>query len=115
MISYLERLQDEHNKLMAERQGESQEANLRSNAQWTARLTPLEHRLKKLLADMPQETLAQGLALDSLRRLLAGKWRGNCHPGELGEALRKLHFVRRRSWSGIEQGFKSRWYPEAKQ
>lgn len=112
MVLYLERIQGDHERLMAERQAKAQEANLRSSVQWAERLTPLEQRLKKLLAEMPEETLAQGLSLDSLRRLLAGKWRGNCHPGELGAALRKLQFIRRRSWSDDEGGFRAKWYLE---
>ncbi len=110
MVLYLERLKAEHERLMAERLGKAQEENRRSNVQWAERLTPLEQRLKKLLAEMPQETLAQGLSLDSLRRLLAGKWRGNCHPGELGAALRKLGYFRRRDWSDVEGGFRAKWY-----
>jgi hypothetical protein len=73
------------------------------------RFTPLEERLRRLLSQMPEEVIAQGLSLDELRRLLAGKWRGNCHPGELGAALRKLGFVRGRDWSGAVGGFRARW------
>jgi hypothetical protein len=115
MVNYLERVRAEHARRMADQQAKIQAVNQRANAQWSERLTPLEQRLKKLLAEMPEETLAQGISLDSLRRLLAGKWRGNCHPGELGEALRKLHFIRRRSWSDDEGGFRAKWYPGAKQ
>lgn len=112
MVLYLERLKAEHEQRMAERKAKIQESNRQSNAQWAERLTPLEQRVKKLLAEMPEETLAQGLSLDSLRRLLAGKWRGNCHPGELGEALRKLGFDRRRNWSDVEGGFRAKWYAD---
>ena len=34
------------------------------------------------------------------QRPLKGRWRGNCHPGELGTALRKLGFRRERRWRG---------------
>ena len=61
---------------------------------WAERMTPLEDRVSKLLSSIPSATLDEGLSLDALRRLLSGKWRGNCHPGELGTALRKLGFVR---------------------
>lgn len=44
---------------------------------------------------MPEEITGKGLALNDLRRLLSGKWRGNCHPGELGAALRKLGNIER--------------------
>ncbi len=112
MVLYLERLQAEHERRMADRQPKAQELTRLSQAQWAERLAPLEQRLKKLLAEMPEETVAQGLSLDSLRRLLAGKWRGNCHPGELGAALRKLRFIRRRSWSDDEGGFRTKWHLE---
>ena len=78
---------------------------------WIERMTPLEDRVSKLLSSMPAVVVEQGLSLDALRRLLSGKWRGNCHPGELGKALRKLGFVRIRFWSKTEGGFHAKWYP----
>ena len=80
-----------------------------ATSRWSERLTPLEERLRRLLSQMPEEIVAKGLSLDELRRLLSGKWRGNCHPGELGAALRKLGFVRRRNWSDHEGGFRAKW------
>ncbi len=110
MVCYLEWLQAEHERRVAERESKRQEEKQQTKAQWEERLTPLEERLQKLLAGMPEEVIAQGLSLDALRRLLAGKWRGNCHPGELGAALRKLGYVRRRDWSDVESGFRAKWY-----
>ncbi len=110
MVWYLERIQAEHERRMAEREAKRKEANKQANDLWTERLTPLEDRVKKLLAEMPDEVKAEGLSLDGLRRLLSGKWRGNCHPGELGAALRKLGYVRRRDWSDAEGGFRAKWF-----
>ena len=62
------------------------------------RLTPLDERLTRLLATIPVEVQREGLSLSSLQASLRGRWRGNCHPGELGAALRRLGFVRRRNW-----------------
>jgi len=87
-----------------------QQAAREATSRWSERLTPLEERLRRLLSQMPKEMVAQGLSLDELRRLLSGKWRGNCHPGELGAALRKLGFVRCRNWSDHEGGFRALWY-----
>ena len=84
--------------------------NESSIAQWRERLTPLEDRLARLISSLPEEIKAQGLALNDLRRLLSGKWRGNCHPGELGSALRKLGYVRRRNWTVGEEGFEAKWH-----
>jgi len=67
-------------------------------------------RLEKLLATIPVEIQAEGLSLNSLQASLKGRWRGSCHPGELGKALRKLGFKRVRRWSGGD-GFKALWFP----
>jgi hypothetical protein len=74
------------------------------------RLTPLEVRLSRLLATIPMEVQREGLSLAHLQTSLRGRWRGHCHPGELGEALRKLGFVRERCWrAGV--GFRALWHP----
>ncbi len=112
MVCYLEQVRAESDRVTAVRDA-AREAEVRlARTEWTERLTPLEDRLQKLLSEIPEEVIAQGLSLDSLRRLLAGKWRGNCHPGELGAALRKLGFNRRRSWSDDGGGFKAKWYAD---
>lgn len=74
------------------------------------KLTPLETRVSKLLATIPDAVQKEGLSLASLRAQLRGRWRGNCHPGELGVALRKLGFERKRQWHGAA-GFGALWYP----
>jgi hypothetical protein len=72
------------------------------------RLTPLEERLARLLATIPSEIQREGLSLSSLRASLRGRWRGNCHPGELGAALRKAGFKRERRWHA-DAGFRAVW------
>ena len=72
------------------------------------RLTPLETRVSKLLATIPDAVQREGLSLASLQASLRGRWRGNCHPGELGTALRKLGFTRHRQWRGSD-GFRAVW------
>ncbi len=73
------------------------------------RLTPLEERLSRLLATIPSGIQREGLSLSCLQASLRGRWRGNCHPGELGLALRKLGFTRQRRWHD-GSGFCARWY-----
>lgn len=73
------------------------------------RLTPLENRLSRLLATIPDEVKREGLSLVALQASLKGRWRGSCHPGELGKALRSVGFVRRRNWSD-DNGFRSMWH-----
>lgn len=72
------------------------------------RLTPLEERLVRLLATVPIELQREGISLASLQAALRGRWRGNCHPGELGTALRKLGFKRHRQWRS-DAGFQALW------
>jgi hypothetical protein len=68
-------------------------------------LAPLENRLARVLLSIPVEIQRdQGLSLSSLRILLRGRQGGNCHCGELGEALRKLKFERRRSFGKYSGG-----------
>ena len=76
------------------------------------RLTPLEDRLVRLLATIPIEVQREGLSLSSLQPSLRGRSRGNCHPGDLGNAMRKLQYVRRRDWRGEAAAFRALWYPK---
>lgn len=76
------------------------------------RLTPLEDRLERLLATIPVELQREGLSLTTLQTSLRGRWRGNAHPGEIGRALRRLGFERRRNWRGVN-GFRAVWRKSA--
>jgi hypothetical protein len=96
-----QRLKDEAQR-QAKRQAEDSTAR--------ERLTPLEDRLKRLLATIPIEVQREGLSLATLQSSLRGKWRGNAHPGEVGDALRKLGLSRKRSWHGTG-GFRALWFP----
>jgi hypothetical protein len=91
----------------AEQCAEQERAKL-NNAR--ERLTPLHERVEKLLSTIPIDLQREGLALATLQKMLKGRWRGNCHPGELGAVLRKLNFKRRRVWID-KDGFCARWYP----
>lgn len=77
------------------------------------RFTPLQDRLARLLSTIPTEVLQEGISLSALQAGLKGRWRGACHPGELGAALRKAGFVRRRMWTD-DDGFRSLWFGSVK-
>jgi hypothetical protein len=68
----------------------------------------LKDRLAGPVATIPIDVQREGLSLASLQASLRGRSRGNCHPGELGAALRRLGFVRRRDWRGVD-GFRAIW------
>jgi hypothetical protein len=98
------------NAAVAREQAERQEKKRAATQAARERLTPLEERLSRLLATIPSEIQREGLSLASLQASLRGRWRGNCHPGELGAALRKLGFKRERRWRDAS-GFQALWYP----
>lgn len=108
MSTYLEHVQS----VVAAREASASEAKQAELQSWRERMTPLEARVSKLLSAIPIEIQHQGISLSTLRGMLAGKWRGKCHPGELGQALRKLGFQRRRNWSKATSSFSALWYPQ---
>lgn len=110
MTTYLDTVRLLRENQIATNLAERNIVKSRATAEWTERLTPLEDRLAKLLANIPAEIKSQGLSLPALRAMLAGKWRGKCHPGELGIALRRLGYERRRNWSDGIQSFCALWY-----
>ena len=110
MATYLETIRARCDELTEAQTKSASIADAQATAQWTERLTPLEDRLAKLLANIPAEIKSQGLSLPALRTMLAGKWRGKCHPGELGIALRRLGYERRRNWNDGSQSFCALWY-----
>jgi len=112
MATYLETTRAHCEQLRAAKAQSAVIADAKATAEWNERLTPLEDRLAKLLTTIPLEIKNQGLSLPAIRNMLAGKWRGKCHPGELGIALRKLGYQRRRNWSNETQSFCALWYEE---
>ena len=75
-------------------------------------LTPLRTRLIKLLDDIPLSDQRQGLSLLDLQARLRGRKGGLPHIGELGAAIRRLGWQRRRRWSNEDAAFASLWYPK---
>lgn len=73
--------------------------------------TPLEARLKKLIATIPSEEINVPRPLEWFRTRLMGVEGRGAHAGRLGEALRKLNYERKRTWSDSEDGFRSLWHP----
>lgn len=110
MTTYLEQVRILSESQIAQRSAERDASNQQKLAGWAERLSPLEDRLVKLLATIPPEIKNQGLSLPAMQNMLSGKWRGKCHPGELGVALRKLGYQRRRNWSVATQSFNALWF-----
>lgn len=110
MATYLDIIRAHSEGLTAVKSCADRMANENSISQWKERLTPLEERLTKLLTTMPPEIKSQGLSLPAIRSMLAGKWRGKCHPGELGIALRRLGYERRRNWATGSESFSALWF-----
>jgi hypothetical protein len=109
-MPFAETLRAMHARIEAERKQEAAEETRCREEAALHRMAKLEDRLRRLLQTIPIEVQREGLSLRSLQSCLRGRWRGNCHPGELGAALRKLRFERRRLWKSAA-GFSARWYP----
>jgi hypothetical protein len=78
---------------------------------YTASLAPLHTRLQKLLETLPSSEQRQGLSLLDLQVRLRGRKGGLPHIGELGAAIRRLGWQRRRRWSDHDAAFAAKWYP----
>jgi hypothetical protein len=78
---------------------------------YTASLAPLPARLQKLLETLPSSEQRQGLSLLDLQVRLRGRKGGLPHIGELGAAIRRLGWQRRRRWSDHDAAFAAKWYP----
>lgn len=81
---------------------------------WRERLTPLDERLRKLLDEIPDHIKAEGIRLPPLVLQLAGRTRQHPSAGDVGKALRRLGFRRRRDWSNSDEGYPAIWFPPKK-
>ena len=77
-----------------------------------APLGPLDTRLRRVLDQIPQSTQLEGLSLLDLQVRLRGRKGGLPHIGELGAAIRRLGWQRRRRWSDHDAAFAAKWYPK---
>ena len=75
-------------------------------------LPPLHKRLQKLLDTLPMSEQRRGLSLLDLQVRLRGRKGGLPHIGELGAAIRRLGWQRRRRWSDHDAAFAAKWYPK---
>ena len=77
-----------------------------------APLGPLHARLRRVLDHIPQSTQLEGLSLLDLQTRLRGRKGGLPHIGELGAAIRRLGWQRRRAWSDHDAAFAAKWFPK---
>ena len=75
------------------------------------RRTSLDDRLKHLLSTIPPEVQDEGLSIVAVQVLLRprGSERSCCTAGQLGDALRRLGFVRERRWHDGRSSFRALW------
>jgi hypothetical protein len=75
-------------------------------------LATLDGKLKRLLSTIPAEVQAEGLSIVELQVLLRprGSDRSCCTAGQLGDALRRLGFVRERRWHDGRSSFRALWH-----
>jgi hypothetical protein len=76
-----------------------------------ARRTLLDDRLARLLSAISPDVQAAGLSIVELQVMLRprGSERSCCTAGQLGDALRRLGFVRERRWRDSRSSFRALW------
>jgi hypothetical protein len=105
--SLMESVEVERAKYEAER-----EEQARIEAQSTReRMVPLSVRLSKLVSQISEEVQAEGLCLETLRKMLRGAKGRGAHSGAIGDELRRMGWRRVRSWKKSENGFRALWFP----
>lgn len=78
------------------------------------RRTPVDMRLGAALAKIPFAIQRRGVPIAVIQAQLRGRTKGahNCQAGELGRALHRRGWVRRRTWERREAGGAlTLWYP----
>lgn len=100
----------------AQAQDAAQAEQTAQRIKWRERLTPLNQRLAKLLAEIPDAIKAEGLSLESLRVQLAGRYSQTARAADVAAALRKLGWTRTRCWRGDSspEGYRATWHPPCK-
>jgi hypothetical protein len=98
MSAYTSRLMDLARRSAAER--EKKKAATKEDPELYA---PLDARLRKLLKEIPEQILWDGITISYLQSRLRGRRGGMAHVGELGRALRSLGYERVRSWNHREE------------
>jgi hypothetical protein len=75
------------------------------------RRTSLDGRLQHLLSTIPPEVQDEGLSIVSVQVMLRppGSEHSCCTAGQLGDALRRLGFVRERRWHDGRSSFRALW------
>ena len=75
------------------------------------RRTSLDDRLKHLLGTIPPEVQDEGLSIIAVQTMLRprGSEHSCCTAGQLGDALRRLGFVRERRWRDGRSSFRALW------
>ena len=113
-MSYLSNFKNqsiEHMKNTQMKQSEQDARKSKELSVFRETSTPLVTRLKKLIASIPKEEILIPRPLEWFRTRLKGVEGRGAHPGQLGLALRELNYLRKRSWSDSENGFRSLWHP----
>ena len=75
------------------------------------KLVPLDLRLRRLLDTIPPEVWRDGIALETLRKMLRGAKGRGARSGAVGDELRRMGWKRVRSWRKSENGFRALWFP----
>jgi hypothetical protein len=92
------------------------EAEQNKRGAFALRTKTMDERLRALFDSMPEEEKPKRRHMDFFKAALAAKWRtrtgrNEASVAELGPALTRVGWKRKREWLGAEQTFKTWWYP----
>lgn len=78
-------------------------------------MSGLVNQLKEIIARMEPEAIKRGINVptDIQPLTLNATGQKTAHPGDIGDALRLLGYVRVRRWEGVpgDGAFQARWFP----
>ena len=85
------------------------------SAQGERRRLGVDERVKRIVANLPDSLKGQPLQISFFRERMGAKWRpgGRAHAGEIGGALTRLGWSRRRVWKSdqFHGRYPAVWYP----
>lgn len=112
-------LAEMHRQAEIRRQAQLEAEQANKRRVFHLRLVPIEQRLSDLYESMPDEEKPKRRQMRFFTDALAAKYRtrsgkNQASVAEIGPALTRLGWTRKREWLGAEQTFRTWWYPPAK-
>ncbi len=94
---------------------DSEDRNLERNLREDRRRLGIDERVKRILNNLPETMQGQPMQVAYFVERMGAKWKpgGRAHSGEIGGALTRLGWTRRRAWNSATFAgrYPQVWYP----